>query len=64
MNVQLVRNNEVTFTYNISGLPFSANVSVPLPEGGQDRWRAELHTVAGDVIVAMTNHVFLVAGGA
>ena len=61
MNLQLVRNNEQTFTVPIASLPFSFNVSVPLPDGGQDRWRAEIHDTSNDQIVGMTNHIFLVA---
>jgi hypothetical protein len=59
LNLQLVRNNAVAFTVPVAALPFSFNATVPLPEGGTDRWRAELHDAAGDQIVSMTNHVFL-----
>ena len=60
MNLQLVRNNEQTVTVALpQALPFSYSVDVPLPDGGQDRWRAELHDAADDQIVCMTNHVFL-----
>jgi hypothetical protein len=60
MNLQLVRNNEQTFTVPVPAtLPFSFSVDVPLPDGGTDRWRAELHDASTDQIASMTNHVFL-----
>ena len=60
MNLQLVRNNEQTFIVPVPAtLPFSFSVDVPLPDGGTDRWRAELHDASSDQIASMTNHVFL-----
>ena len=58
----LVRNNEQTFTIDVPGggsVPFAFNVSVPFPQGGVDRWRAELHDTGTNQIVALTNHIFL-----
>ena len=56
----LVRNNEATLSAAVGGGgPFSANWSVPLPDAGVDRWRAELHDASSDQIASMTNHVFL-----
>jgi hypothetical protein len=55
----LVRNNEQTYKIDVPALPFAFNVSVPLPEDGVDRWRAELHDNESNQILSMTNHIFL-----
>lgn len=63
--VALVRNNEQTFTANVtadgSAGPFVFSVTVPLPEGGTDRWRAEIHDAETGTMHAITNHIFLPA---
>ena len=62
--LQLVRNNEQTFTVPVpDALPFTFSVDVPLPDGGTDRWRAELHDAASGRLISMTNHVFLASSG-
>jgi hypothetical protein len=57
--LQLVRNNEVTFVANMTSDPFTFAVTVPLPEGGTDRWRAEVHDAATGALHTLTNHIFL-----
>ncbi len=57
--LQLVRNNEVTFVANMTSDPFTFAVTVPLPQAGTDRWRAEVHDAATGVLHTLTNHIFL-----
>lgn len=60
----LVRNNEQTFVANITGSPFSFNVTVPVPIAGVDRWRAEVHDAGDGTMHTISNHIFLPAIGA
>jgi hypothetical protein len=62
--LQLVRNNEVTFSVAIAALPFRFNATVPAPLAGTDRWRAEVHDAATLTPRTLTNHIFLPAAAA
>lgn len=67
--VALVRNNEQTFTSPVPavpGAPFTFSVQVPVPVGGRDRWRAEVHDGSSGspgVMHTITNHIFIPAPG-
>ena len=68
LQLQLVRNNEVWYTQLVSlppgGAPVNVTVSAQVPQGGTDRWRAEVHDAGTDgVLRTMTNHLFVVAAG-
>lgn len=59
--VALVRNNEQTFVANVTSDPFTFSVTVPQPQAGIDRWRAEVHDGATGVLHTITNHIFVPA---
>lgn len=66
LQLQFVRNNAVWHTALVApspgGAPVTVRLTVPVPLGGTDRWRAELHDVdAKAAIRSLTNHVFVSA---